>query len=282
MKIKIILILSLTPFILMYGQDTVEYQVYALKIRESGFNTSAQDIAVGATEGDSVRACNMFWLLKGNNDKNILIDVGFVDTANSYNLKYITPTEALMKLNIKPGDISDIIVTHPHTDHIGKIDIFSNATVWMQKSDFTYFIRDAWQAGGNTVGFEKKDVRNLVDINLDGRLKLIDGDNIEIISGIRVFTGSKHTYENQYVLINSNSLDKKILVASDAIWFYYNLEHLLPIPLTFDSDAYIEAMKRMKTIVPNTDYIIPGHDDLVFTKFPEITEWIVKIEKYLK
>jgi glyoxylase-like metal-dependent hydrolase (beta-lactamase superfamily II) len=48
--------------------------------------------------------------------------------------------------------------------------------------------------------------------------------------------------------------------------------------LTFDSDAYIEAMKRMKTIVPNTDYIIPGHDDLVFTKFPEITEWIVKIE----
>jgi glyoxylase-like metal-dependent hydrolase (beta-lactamase superfamily II) len=282
MKIKIILILSLTPFILMYGQDTVEYQVYALKIRESGFNTSAQDIAVGAAEGDSVRACNMFWLLKGNNDKNILIDVGFVDTANSYNLKYITPTEALMKLNIKPGDISDIIVTHPHTDHIGKIDIFSNATVWMQKSDFTYFIRDAWQEGGNTVGFEKKDVRNLVDINLEGRLKLIDGDNIEIISGIRVFTGSKHTYENQYVLINSNSLDKKILVASDAIWFYYNLEHLLPIPLTFGSDAYIEAMKRMNTIVSNTDYIIPGHDDLVFTKFPEITEWIVKIENYLK
>src|SRR5512138_2532181 len=112
MKIKIILILSLTPFILMYGQDTVEYQVYALKIRESGFNTSAQDIAVGAAKGDSVRVCNMFWLLKGNNNKNILIDVGFVYTANSYNLKYITPTEALMKLNIKPGDISDIIVTH--------------------------------------------------------------------------------------------------------------------------------------------------------------------------
>jgi len=85
---------------------------------------------------------------------------------------------------------------------------------------------------------------------LQGRLKLIKGDNIEIIPGIKVFIGSKHTFENQYLLVNSNSKTNRILIASDAIWFYYNLNNLLPIPTyTFDPKAYVEAMKRMKTLV---------------------------------
>jgi glyoxylase-like metal-dependent hydrolase (beta-lactamase superfamily II) len=44
-----------------------------------------------------------------------------------------------------------------------------------------------------------------------------------------------------------------------------------------DPKAYVEAMKRMKTLVTNPDLIIPGHDDQVFSKFPEISKWIVKI-----
>jgi glyoxylase-like metal-dependent hydrolase (beta-lactamase superfamily II) len=95
--------------------------------------------------------------------------------------------------------------------------------------------------------------------------------------GIRVFIGSKHTFENQYLLVNSNSKSNKILIASDAIWFYYNLNNLLPATLCLDPKAYVEAMKRMKTLVTNPDFIIPGHDDLVFSKFPKVTEGIVKI-----
>jgi glyoxylase-like metal-dependent hydrolase (beta-lactamase superfamily II) len=112
---------------------------------------------------------------------------------------------------------------------------------------------------------------------LQGRLKLVKGDSIEIIPGIRVFIGSKHTFENQYVLVNSNSKTNKILIASDAIWFYYNYNKLLPDTLCMDPKAYVGAMKRMKTLVTNPDFIIPGHDDLVFTKFPNVAEGVVKI-----
>ncbi len=279
MKLKLFLLLSFPLiFFKMNGQNSTKYKVYAIKYRESGFDISAKDIVIGANENDSIRPCNMFWLIKSNNDKNILVDVGFVDTDNTHNIKSITPVEALKRLELNPDDISDIIVTHPHTDHIGEINKFPNANVWMQKDDFTYFVRDAWQEGGNSFGFEKKDVQELVNINLEGRLNLIDGDDIEIFPGIRVYTGSKHTYANQYVLVNSNTIDKKIVVASDAVWCYYNLEHLLSSSLTSDPDAYVDAIKRMKTLVTNINYIIPGHDDLVFTKFPEVTEWIVKIE----
>jgi hypothetical protein len=44
-----------------------------------------------------------------------------------------------------------------------------------------------------------------------------------------------------------------------------------------DPKAYVGAMKRMKTLVTNPDFIIPGHDDLVFTKFPNVAEGVVKI-----
>ena len=37
-------------------------------------------------------------------------------------------------------------------------------------------------------------------------------------------------------------------------------------------------MGRMKALVTNTELIIPGHDELIFTKFPKVTDGIVKIE----
>jgi glyoxylase-like metal-dependent hydrolase (beta-lactamase superfamily II) len=253
-----------------------EYQVFALKYTD-GQTISAQRMVVGANPKDSLRICNMFWLLKGENGRNILVDVGFIDTTKTGIKNYVSPDLVLQRINIHPSDITDIILTHPHNDHVGGINLFPKAKVWMQKDDFDYFVGEAWQEKGIRKGFQKNDVRNIVEINLQGRLILVKGDNIEIIPGIKVFIGSKHTFENQYVLVNSNSKTNKILIASDAIWFYYNYNNLLPATLCMDPKAYVGAMKRMKTLVTNADFIIPGHDDLVFSKFPKVKEWIVKI-----
>jgi glyoxylase-like metal-dependent hydrolase (beta-lactamase superfamily II) len=253
-----------------------EYRVYALKYLPGG-KDSAKNWAIGANPKDSINGTWMFWLLKGENGKNILVDAGFLDTAKIRRKGYIRPDSLLERINIYPSEITDVIMTHPHNDHIGGINLFPKAKVWMQKDDFDYFVGEAWQESGKSVAFQKNDVRNIIEINLQGRLKLIKGDNIEIMPDIRVFIGSKHTFENMYLVVNSNSKTNKILIASDAIWFYYNLNNLLPATLCFDPVAYVEAMKRIKTLVPNPDLIIPGHDDLVFSKFPKVADGIVKI-----
>jgi glyoxylase-like metal-dependent hydrolase (beta-lactamase superfamily II) len=276
-KLLISLILSIA-FFSAFSQKN-EYQVYALRYNGPG-TSPASDVAVGANSKDSVRASNMFWFLKGENGRNILIDAGHIDTSEAVAKGYTRPDLVLKRLNISPSDITDIIITHPHNDHIGGINLFPNGKVWMQKKDFDYFVGDAWQENGFSLGFRENDVRNIVEINLTGRLKLVDGDDMEIIPGIKVFTGSKHTFENQYLLVNCNSERNRILLASDAIWFYYNLYNLLPVPtFTFDPKAYVEAMKRMKTLVSNPELIIPGHDDQVFSKFMKISDGIVKIEE---
>lgn len=264
--------------VISYGQVGDEYQVYALKYTD-GQNISAKQMVAGANPKDSIRICYMFWLLRGENGRNILVDAGYIDSSKTVNKNYVRPDIVLNRINLNSSDITDIILTHPHYDHISGITLFPDAKVWMHKDDFDYFVGEAWQENGFSIGFQKNDVRNIIEINLQGRLKLVKGDNIEIIPGIKIFTGSKHTFENIYLLVNSNSEAKKVVIASDAIWFYYNYEKMLPATLCIDPKAYVNAMKRMGTMVKDPDLIIPGHDELVFSKFPEVCEWVVKIGK---
>jgi hypothetical protein len=101
---------------------------------------------------------------------------------------------------------------------------------------------------------------------------LADGDNKEIIPGIKVYTGSRHTFNSQYVHVERWT--DKIIIASDNIYFYYNLEHLKSVRMgaTFDTTAYIKSMDRMKTLDSNIKFIIPGHDALI------IAEGVVNIK----
>ena len=145
----------------------------------------------------------------------------------------------------------------------------------MQKNDFAYFVGDAWQKGASHTGLDKQDVPKIIQANLDGRLQLVNGDSIEIIPGIRVFTGSKHTYESQHLLLNSKT--EMVLLPSDDCWFYCNLDHLLSVPLTSDAHAYVAQLRRMKTLVADPQLIIPGHDPLVISKFKEVSRGVVRI-----
>ena len=258
-----------------FGQKSI-YEIFAFEFA-GNWSAPVSEIAVGAATNDSIKGSSIIWLLKGNNGRIVLVDAGFTDTSKYPAHNYIRPDLVLQKINIKPEDITDLIVTHPHFDHIGGINLFPNAMLWMQKGDFDYFVGPAWQKNGFSDGLNKDDVFKLIQKSVDGHLTLVKGDSIEIIPGIRVFIGSRHTYESQYVLVNGTS--GKTIIASDNIWYYYNLNYLLSIPkYTFDAKAYVNAMIRMKTLVSNTDLIVPGHDALIFSKFPKVTSGVVKIE----
>jgi len=146
----------------------------------------------------------------------------------------------------------------------------------MQEQDFNYFVGTAWQKAIDSSGFNTKDVMKIMQKNIAKQLTLVKGDSIEIMPGIRVFTGSKHTYESQYVLVGTGN--NKVIIASDNSWLYYNLVNLLPISLTFDTNAYLQNLKRMRAMVKNVDLILPGHDPLVFSKFLKVIDDVVKIK----
>ena len=262
--------------------QNVNYEVYALRFAsvEHPFPLSA--LVLDATDKDSVNGIFMLWLIRTSTGKNILVDAGFlsdVEEAKDFDLKnYIRPDSILTRVGLQAQDITDVILTHPHWDHIDGVRLFPNAQVWIQKEDYYYFVGAAWQNEDDHGGFNKRDVRKLLDLNLAGKLTLIDGDDKEIIPGIIVYTGSRHTFNSQYVLVKSGS--DKIILASDNVYCYYNLEHLKSAPryATFETSGYVMAMERMKTLASNIKFIIPGHDALLFSRFPTVAEGIIKIK----
>jgi glyoxylase-like metal-dependent hydrolase (beta-lactamase superfamily II) len=261
-----------------FSQTRNVYEVYAIEYAKGSSRVAVSDVAIGAKSKDSVTFSFFVWYLKGDNGKRILVDVGFLEdttkAVKSFSY-YQRPDLALQRINVNADDVTDVIITHPHSDHIDGLDLFTKATVWMQKNDFAYFVGDAWQKGASHMGLDKQDVPKIIQANLDGRLQLVNGDSIEIIPGIRVFIGSKHTYESQHLLVNTRT--DKVLLASDDSWFYYNLDHLLSVPLTFDPQAYVAQLRRMKTLVADTQLIIPGHDALVLTRFTQVAPGVVRI-----
>jgi glyoxylase-like metal-dependent hydrolase (beta-lactamase superfamily II) len=275
-----VLVVLSTP--LIASSQTINYEVYALKFASTAHPMPISQFAMNGPDNDSVSIVCMIWLIKGTNNKNILVDAGFLnDVEEAKNLpitNYIRPDSMLLRINLRPTDITDIILSHPHWDHIDGIDLFPNAHVWIQKEDFNYFVGTSWQKDGNNGGFDRRDVRKLIDLNLAGKLTLIDGDDKEIFPGIRVYTGSRHTFNSQYILVRTAT--DKIIVASDNIWIYYNLEHLRSAPAygTFDTSGYVKSMQRMKTLASDMKYIIPGHDSELFSKFPVIKEGVIKIK----
>ena len=72
----------------------------------------------------------------------------------------------------------------------------------------------------------------LLEANTEGRLDLVDGER-EILPGIRVHTGGRHTYASQYVSVTAKP--GTVVLASDNMYLYENLDKHLPIAQTFDA-----------------------------------------------
>lgn len=264
----------------LWSQNEV-YKVYAVRFASVGHPMPISDWADKGPKTDSVRIDFMVWLIQGKG-KNILVDAGFLngipDAADFDVTNYVRPDSALSKLAVQPQDITDIVLSHPHWDHIDGIGLFPNAHIWIQKEDFNYYVGAAWGKNGNNGGFSKRDVRMLIEKNLAGQVTLVDGDDKEIIPGIKVFTGSRHTFNSQYVLVETGA--NKVLLASDNIWIYYSLDHLTPASQggTLDPEGYVNAMRRMKTLVTDVKFIIPGHDSRIFSRFPVVADGVVQIK----
>ena len=258
--------------------SSATYEVYALSYGVYP-NFPVSGLVAGAEKDRKINLQMMVWLLRGPGGKNILVDTGcyhenVVKGKGIQNL--IKASEAIAKLGLSAADITDVVITHMHWDHADGMDLFPNAKIWIQKDEYSYYTGAAWQSGGKSGGIEPDDVMTIVKLNTQHKVNLVDGDDREIIDGVRVYTGGRHTFASQYVGVRM--ANGTAVIASDNMYLYENLEKHAPIAQTFDAESNLKAQDRMKQIASRPDLVVPGHDPLVFVKFPKPGNGVARIQ----
>jgi glyoxylase-like metal-dependent hydrolase (beta-lactamase superfamily II) len=253
------------------------YEVYAIRYATiPDFPVSA--LVAGADKQRKLEIAMTMWLIKGNG-RNILVDSGFYHPQFFKDWKingFLKPSEAVAQAGVKPEEITDVIITHMHWDHADGMDLFPKARIWLQKDEYTYYTGEAWQQPRTHGGIDQDDVLTAVKLNMAGHVSLVNGDAQEIMPGITCYIGGKHTFQSQYVGVNTKA--GIVVLASDNMYLYENLEKHAPIAQTLDAASNLRAQDRMKELAVSPRLIVPGHDPVVFEKFPKVSERVVRIE----
>lgn len=257
------------------NSNTATYAVEAIRFATvPAFRVSG--LIAGADTSRRLDIAMSVWLLRGAG-RNVLVDAGFHRQRYIDRWKpagYVSPAEAVRQAGVAPDSVTDIVISHIHWDHADGIDLFPKANVWIQAEEYHYYVTPLTGAPKERA-IESEVAAMLFDLEHRGRLRLIDGDAKEFLPGLTAYTGGRHTYASQYVGVRTEA--GTVVIASDNLYLYENLEKRVPIAQTLDAESNLRAQDRMKTIASDVRLIVPGHDPAVFERFPSRANGVATI-----
>jgi glyoxylase-like metal-dependent hydrolase (beta-lactamase superfamily II) len=223
-------------------------------------------LVAGADASRRLDIAMSVWMLRGAG-RTVLVDAGFhrqrfIDRWKPRD--FISPAEAVRRAGVAPEAVTDIVVTHVHWDHADGIDLFPNATVWIQAEEYRHYVAPDGTRRDQII-IEPEVAALLHSLDRAGRLRLIDGDAQEFLPGLTAYTGGRHTHASQFVGVRSAA--GTVIIASDNMYLYENLDRRVPIAQTFDAASNLRAQDRMRQLAGDLKLIVPGHDPETFVRF---------------
>src|SRR4051812_25947213 len=276
--VSAVLLIALSGLTLLSSHRMVAppaYEVYAVRYATlPSFRVSG--LIAGADTSRRMDIAMMVWLIKGPAGRNVVVDAGFhrEDFVNRWHpTGFMPPSEAVARAGVKAEDGTDVIISHVHWDHPDGIDLFPKARIWIQREEFEHHLDSAGTVKDRAI--DAGDAKILAALARAGRVMLVDGDAREIIPGIHVYTGGKHTFASQLATVNTTG--GTVVIASDNMYLYENMTRHVPIAQTLDSASNLRTQTRMTTLASEPRFIIPGHDPDVFVRFPTPGNGIARI-----
>ncbi len=201
------------------------------------------------------------WLIEGA-ERPIIVDTGpkELEEFNKATAEYVpggvvqapgerTP-ELLASVGVDPKDVSHVLLTHLHIDHIGFYDLFPNAQLVVNRRGFLSALP----------GGIPKDIMVALASRWPDSLRLVEDE--EVLPGIRTFHLGCHSECSQGIAIETQK--GTVVLAGDVAFKFRNLEENIPIRAA-DLDECCAALERLKK---EGDIVLPGHDPAVMERFP--------------
>ena len=205
--------------------------------------------------------------------KKILVDTGMAPSAIADKYHHpgsmqdeehgVSIIENLAKLNIAPEEITDIIYTHLHWDHVWYTEKFTNAKLYVQKKEYLFAL-DPNPLYYKSYESPKLNIEPRIEPQWKGRqFTLLEGD-VDVMDGISVYFTPGHSVGHQVVVVHTKDGDYHL--CGDLIFTFDNLKPIPEIdyPITPPSryislleewDSIIKLQQRAKDI----EHILPAH-----------------------
>ena len=150
----------------------------------------------------------------------ILVDAG-CETMPDFDMRdFIGPVKALNNIGISPEEITDLIITHAHHDHIECAKYFKNAVTYIQK--------DEYEAGKGYLA-ENLNIRTF-------------DEEMLICYGIKAVKIGGHSKGSSIVEITD--ADKKYVIAGDECYMRDCLIKQIPTGISYNPEKSREFIKK--------------------------------------
>jgi glyoxylase-like metal-dependent hydrolase (beta-lactamase superfamily II) len=247
----------------MSDRDT--YNVFAVKYAER--DARRAEHFLGGDPHDAPMPMDYFvWAVVGD-ERIWVVDTGFGPSdAGARGRRLVrSSADALATIGIDAATASDVILTHLHYDHVGGFDQFPAARFHLQDREMAYATGRQMTRPALNHAFTAEHVANLVLAVHQRRVVFHDGDD-ELAPGLSLHLIGGHTGGLQVVRVRTER--GWLVLASDATHYYENIEAGRPFPIVVDVGAMLDGYDTLRRLAESPGAIVPGHDPLVFERYP--------------
>jgi len=177
------------------------------------------------------------------------------------------PTEGLAALGHTPEDVTDVIVTHMHWDHLGHLAMFPNARIHVHKHEMAHATGCAMCHESLRRPYDVTQVCSLIVALYNDRVCFTEA-TADVAPGIRLHHVGGHAPGLQVVQVATRR--GKVVVASDAMHYFANSILNNPYPVIVDVREYLDGLVLVEQLADSRDHVIPGHDPVVKTMYPTL------------
>jgi glyoxylase-like metal-dependent hydrolase (beta-lactamase superfamily II) len=244
------------------------YEILALKYGELNERTRRENF-IAADDHDAPGPIAYYiWVIR-NAGRTIVVDTGFDAAEGARRGRKIarTPATALEQLGISAAQVEDVIITHLHYDHAGTLAAFPKARFHLQAAEMAFATGPCMCHAHIRHTFTVDHVCEMVRNVYAGRVVFHDGD-AEVAPGVTVHKLGGHSRGLQCVRVATAT--GPVVLASDASHFYENFEQGKVFPITVDIADVLDGYRRLVTLATSPRRVVPGHDPLVFVRYPAL------------
>ena len=154
-------------------------------------------------EPDAPQDMDFFFYVLRRDGEVTLVDTGFLpsDAPPRGRECLIAPADALAALEIEPASVARVIVTHCHWDHIGNLDLFRDAELYVPERELEFWAAPVARNRQFWSHTEAHAIAQLERARAQRRVTATGADE-EILPGVRAITVGGHSAGQQIIVVD--------------------------------------------------------------------------------